>query len=74
MGIVRAANRVRMWLLAPEVHPLLRDKTRSPLEWLNAGLEGTGLDFGILPFQLGPPLRLQTEERWEGALSRDERS
>jgi hypothetical protein len=64
MGIVRAAKRIRMWLLAPSVHPLLRDKTRSPLEWLTAGLNGTGLDFGILPFKPGALLTLQPEDRW----------
>jgi hypothetical protein len=67
MDIVRAAKRIRMWLLAQEVHPLLLRDGRSPLEWLNIGLKDTGLDFGILPFELGPPLRLQPENRWDCA-------
>ena len=64
MEIVRNAKRLRMWLLAPNVHPLLLHDRRSPLEWLQVGLIGTGLDFGILPFEAGPVLRLRSEGRW----------
>jgi hypothetical protein len=69
MDVLRGAKRIRMWLLAPSVHPLLLDKKRSPLEWLNAGLAGSGLDFGILPFDEGSLLRLRPEDLWDESVS-----
>jgi hypothetical protein len=67
MEIVRKAKRLRMWLLAPKVHPLLLHEGRSPLEWLQSGLAGSGLDFGILPFESKAILRLRPESRWPAA-------
>ena len=67
LQIVRKAKRLSMWLLAPSVHPLLLHEGRSPHEWLQRGLMGSGLDFGILPFDSGAVLRLRPENRWPAA-------
>ncbi|MCW5817886.1 MAG: hypothetical protein KIT84_43200 [Labilithrix sp.] len=67
---VRKADRVRMWLLTPKLHPLLEHQGRSPLEWFRAGLAGSGLDLGILPFEIeGDRVRLRVDRQWP-ALSR----
>lgn len=62
---VRNADRIAMWLLTPKLHPLLEHQRRSPLEWFRAGLAGSGLDLGILPFEIEDGrIRLRTDLRW----------
>jgi hypothetical protein len=68
MDTVRKAKRLKMWLLASSVHPLVEHGRRSPLEWLRAGLVGSGLDLGILPFETADgQLRLRPDLRWPPA-------
>lgn len=65
MDKVRKAKRIKMWLLTSSVHPLVEHEGRSPLEWLRAGLVGSGLDLGILRFETdGDQLRLRPDLRW----------
>lgn len=45
-------DKVVMWLLAPEYHPLLGASENSPLAWLRAGLQGSRLDVRFAPGSL----------------------
>jgi hypothetical protein len=54
LGAIRAAQRIRMWMVGPVVHPLLLFRGNSPLEWLNAAFASQDLEFGILPLELKP--------------------
>jgi hypothetical protein len=50
---LRAAPRLHAWTLAPELHPLVHSRGRSPMSWMGAGLKGT-LELGALFFQERP--------------------
>ncbi len=71
----RRAERIIVWLIAPRVHPLVYSRGDSPLRWLNQALEGSGLEFKILPFDLTDDREItwRADEIWPGpgAPSRD---
>lgn len=71
LDAVRAAERIKMWLVVPSVHPLLLTRNASPLEWLNAGMRQDGVEIGILPIAIkdGVVGRWLTDERWPPTVS-----
>ena len=48
----RKAEKIVMWLVAPAYHPLAFLGGETPLEWLNAGMAGDGVEFRVLPVEL----------------------
>ena len=48
----RRAERVVMWLVAPGYHPLVFSGRETPLEWVNAGMAGDGVEMRVLPIEL----------------------
>lgn len=53
-GVVaaRRAERIVMWLIAPEYHPLVLFRDDSPVRWINAGMAADGVELRVLPFDL----------------------
>lgn len=53
-GLVAAqrAERIVMWLIAPEYHPLVLFRGDSPVTWLNQGMAKDGVELRVLPFDL----------------------
>ncbi len=66
MDVVRRAERIAMWLLVQDTHPLVRDRADSPLAWLRTAMKPDGLTIGVLPYELnGDHVRLRPNDRWE---------
>jgi hypothetical protein len=67
---IRHASRIKAWLLVSKLHPLLEHEGRSPLEWFNEALTGSGLELGILPFEIDDgSIRLRVDRRWPHSTS-----
>jgi hypothetical protein len=66
----REAERVVMWLAAEKFHPLVYSAGRSPLSWLNDGLEETGVEFRIVPIDVNGHQAVRWGTRWPPARSR----
>jgi hypothetical protein len=66
LDAIRAAQRLRVWMVAPALHPLVLARGESPLAWLNEGMKDDGAEMGILPIELtdGVLSRWRTDERW----------
>jgi hypothetical protein len=70
---IRSCQRLQMWLVAPSFHPLLFNRNRSPLEWLNDGMRQDGVELRIMPFEEGqrePWSRWSTEWQWPAPVDR----
>jgi hypothetical protein len=48
----RRAERIVMWLVAPDYHPLVLFGDASPVTWLNEGMAADGVELRVLPFDL----------------------
>ena len=48
----RKAKQIVMWLVAPAYHPLVFLDGETPLEWVNAGMAGDGVEVRVLPVDL----------------------
>ncbi len=48
MDMVRRADRIVMWLLVQDIHPLLLLGDASPLAWLRDAMVGSGVSIGVL--------------------------
>ena len=48
----RKAEKVVMWLVAPAYHPLVFLDQETPLEWVNEGMAGDGVEIRGLPIEL----------------------
>ena len=48
----RRADRIVMWLIAPDYHPLVLFGDQSPITWINEGMAADGVQLRILPFDL----------------------
>jgi len=66
LDAIRAAQRLKIWLLAPNIHPLVLASGESPLAWLNEGMKDDGAEMCILPIELrdGVLFRCRVDERW----------
>lgn len=49
---IQAARRLVVWLVAPDYHPLVFSKGRSPIEWFNTATRASGFEMRILPVDL----------------------
>lgn len=49
---LRGAERVVMWLAAPEYHPLVFLDGRTPLAWLNEAMAADNVELRVLPIEL----------------------
>ncbi len=66
MDAVRRADRIAMWLLVQDVHPLVRVGEDSPLAWLRDAMKPDGVTLGVLPYEWdGARVRLRPDLRWE---------
>lgn len=62
---IRRAARIRMWLLAPDLHPLVHHEGESPLTWLRDAMND-GVTIGVLPYEWDDTrVRLRPDLRWE---------
>ncbi len=48
----RRAERIIMWLVAPEYHPLVVADGDSPIRWINEGMADDSVELRVLPFDL----------------------
>jgi hypothetical protein len=68
MDEVRRAERIRMWLLVPDIHPLVLHGGDSPLAWLRGAQSGIGVSMGVLFYGYDPTtgrVELHPDRRWE---------
>ncbi len=52
LAAIRGAERLVMWLVAPQYHPLVHSRGHTPLAWLNAAMVQDRLEFRLLPIDL----------------------
>ncbi len=66
LAAIGRAERLVVWLVAPDYHPLVFLQGRSPLAWINEGMKHDGVEFRVLPIELdeGGVRRWRTEARW----------
>ncbi len=53
LAAARRAERIVMWLVAPDYHPLVLHGGDSPVVWLNEGMAADGVELRVLPIDLG---------------------
>jgi hypothetical protein len=52
LDYIRRADRIVMWLVAPEWHPLVYLRGQSPIAWLNEAMVGDGVEMRVLPIDV----------------------
>ena len=64
---VRRADRIAMWLLVQDLHPLVLAEGHSPLAWLRDAMAGSGVSLGVLFYEVDPAtgrITLQPSRAW----------